>query len=211
MPNSTTSRGQRVLLTLTLLSVTLLSGCVRRRMTVRSNPPGARGYVDDRQIGITPFSTEFTYYGTRKIHLERDGMKSATVERKFHAPWYQWPVVDFFAETLWPWEVRDEREVVVQMEPLAPSDPQELLGRANAMRDDAQLSIAGSAVPPTIAPPATIPLPNNRRAPMMPGVLGPGLPSPANPYTGPPSVVSPSFRPAIPPTHADPTLLPPTQ
>ncbi len=207
MPISPTSRRRLRLLTLLLLSVMPLAGCVRRRMTVRSNPVGARGYVDDRQIGITPFSTEFTYYGTRKIHMERDGMKSVTVERTFHAPWYQWPVIDFFAETLWPWEVRDEREVVVQMEPQAAADPQQLLGRASAMRDEAQLSLAGSAVAPTVTPPPTIPLPNNG---VMPGVLGPGLPRPANPYVGPPSVISPSFRPAIPPTQADPNLLPPT-
>src|SRR5687768_13584388 len=35
------------------------SGCVRRRMTVRSNPPGAKVYVDDIEIGTTPVSTNF--------------------------------------------------------------------------------------------------------------------------------------------------------
>ena len=29
-------------------------GCVERRMTIRSNPPGALVYVDDYEIGITP-------------------------------------------------------------------------------------------------------------------------------------------------------------
>ncbi len=188
------------------LSCLLSSGCVRRRMTVRSNPGGARGYIDDRQIGVTPFSTEFTYYGTRKIHLERDGMKSVTVERTFYAPWYQWPVIDFFAENLWPWEIRDEREVVIQMEPLAPVDPQELLSRAGRMREESQLGLAGTDVVPTQTPPPIVPLPDNfdSRSRF-------GLPIPTNPYTGPRSVVSPSYRPAIPPTQSDPNLLAPGQ
>ena len=40
-------------------------GCVQRRMTIRSNPPGALVYVDDYQVGTTPVSTDFGYYGTR--------------------------------------------------------------------------------------------------------------------------------------------------
>ena len=35
----------------------VLPGCVRRRMTVRSNPPGAVVFVDDQEIGTTPAST----------------------------------------------------------------------------------------------------------------------------------------------------------
>jgi len=41
------------------------SGCVQRRMTVRTNPPGALLYVDDYEIGTTPVSTEFLYYEKR--------------------------------------------------------------------------------------------------------------------------------------------------
>ena len=46
---------------LLLLAVIVLwagqTGCVRRRLTVRSNPPGALVYIDDRPIGKTPVST----------------------------------------------------------------------------------------------------------------------------------------------------------
>src|SRR4051812_10525790 len=40
---------------------------VRRRLNVNSNPPGALVYVDNQQIGTTPCSVDFTYYGTREI------------------------------------------------------------------------------------------------------------------------------------------------
>ena len=55
-------------------------GCVQRRMTIRSNPPGALVYVDDYQVGTTPVSTDFVYYGTRKIRLIKDGYDTLTVQ-----------------------------------------------------------------------------------------------------------------------------------
>ena len=65
-------------LLLVLLAVTAHSGCVRRRMTVRSNPPGAVVFVDERRLGVTPVSTSFTYYGTRDVRLMKDGYETVT-------------------------------------------------------------------------------------------------------------------------------------
>ena len=53
-------------------------GCVQRRMTIRSSPPGAMVYVDNQEIGTTPVSTGFTYYGTREFRLVKDGYETLT-------------------------------------------------------------------------------------------------------------------------------------
>ena len=71
------------------------TGCVQRRMTVRSNPPGALVYVDDYQVGTTPVSTDFIYYGTRKVRLVKDGYETLTVRQPFPLPWYQVFPLDF--------------------------------------------------------------------------------------------------------------------
>src|SRR5262245_48203574 len=84
------------------------SGCVRRRMTIVSNPPGAQVFIDKQEIGTTPVSTAYIYYGTREIQLAKDGYETVTVTRNFDPPWYQYPPLDFLAETVWPREVRDE-------------------------------------------------------------------------------------------------------
>ena len=108
---------------------------VRRRLTITSNPPGAVVFVDDREIGITPVSTAFTYYGTRKIQLVLEGFETLTVKRTFSPPWYQWPVVDFISENMIRRELRDERVVDFRMVPqrIVPSD--QLLLRAQRLRD----------------------------------------------------------------------------
>ena len=69
--------------------VVAAAGCVQRRMTIRSNPPGALVYVDDYQIGTTPVSNDFVYYGTRKIRLVKDGYETLTVRQPFPIPWYE--------------------------------------------------------------------------------------------------------------------------
>jgi hypothetical protein len=97
------------LLPIAALCLCAACGCVRRRMTIVSNPPGAAVYVDNQQIGTTPVSTGFTYYGTRNVTLVLDGYETQTVKHTFHTPWYEVPPLDFASENLWPWEIRDER------------------------------------------------------------------------------------------------------
>ena len=66
---------QHALVIMTLIALTA-TGCVRRRLTVRSNPPGASVYVDNQHIGKTPCSVDFTYYGTREIRLVKSGFST---------------------------------------------------------------------------------------------------------------------------------------
>src|SRR5687768_6865609 len=83
------------------------TGCVRRRMTVRSNPPGAKVYVDDIEIGSTPVSTYYTYYAARKITLIKDGYRTETTYHRILPPWYEIPPLDLVSENFWPYELRD--------------------------------------------------------------------------------------------------------
>jgi hypothetical protein len=126
-----------LLLILIASSLSLGSGCVRRRLTVRTAPAGATLYVDDQPIGETPVSTPFTYYGTRKIQIVKDNFETLTVKQVFNPPWYQYPVIDFIAENLWPWEIRDERVVDFQMIPQQIVPTERLLENGQQLRDSA--------------------------------------------------------------------------
>ncbi|MCA9187309.1 MAG: PEGA domain-containing protein [Pirellulaceae bacterium] len=130
-----------LLLGLLALSAT---GCVRRRLTIRSNPPGALVYIDEQEIGRTPIATSFTYYGTRRIRLVKDGYETVTALEKVPPPWYQIPPLDFVSENLVPREIRDERYVDFNLVPQRVVPTQELLGRAQQLRTSSQ---AGMVVP----------------------------------------------------------------
>ena len=109
-------------------------GAVRRRVTIRSNPPGALVFIDDQEIGVTPVSTSFIYYGTRKIQLIKDGYETVTVLRTFKPPWYQWAVIDFITENLVRSEFRDERLIEFKLKPLRIKTNKELVDRGNQLR-----------------------------------------------------------------------------
>ena len=146
------------------------SGCVRRRLTVRTFPAGAQVFVDDQEIGTTPCSASFVYYGTRKITVMKDGYRTETLSQKLNPPWYEIPPLDFVSENLIARELRDERIVDVQLVPEEIVPQQKLLDRAQALREGSQ---AGYVLPllngGPIAPPSREPPPHI-------GVPGQGLP-----------------------------------
>jgi hypothetical protein len=149
-------------------------------MTIRSNPPGALVYVDDYQVGTTPVSTDFIYYGTRKIRLVKDGFETLTVRQPFPMPWYQVFPLDFVTENLWPAEIRDERVVDLAMVPAASTPPDQVVARAEQAR------VAAGSLPPVapqppqprliIPQPIPAPPPAQLPPPQMPAMP---LPAPA--------------------------------
>lgn len=156
-------------------------GCVQRRMTIRSSPPGALVYVDDYQLGTTPVSTDFIYYGTRKIRLVKDGYETLTVRQPFPIPWYEVFPLDFVTENIWPWEIRDERVVDLAMTTMVSTPPESVVARA----EQARLSAGSLPAPPPMpvvqqpvmaqpipAPPQSVPALNGGL------VLPPPSPSP---------------------------------
>ncbi|WP_231602674.1 PEGA domain-containing protein [Neorhodopirellula pilleata] len=120
-----------------IIALAMCSGCVRRRMTVRTSPPGATVSVDNQLIGTSPAATSFVYYGTRELRIEKDGYRTETIRRKIKPPWYQLPVLDFVSETLWPGEIRDERIIDVELVPQAIEPTGNVLGRAEMLRSQA--------------------------------------------------------------------------
>jgi hypothetical protein len=150
-PVNSTPLGALILLPLTdsfrfgLLLLCLIAlglpGCVRRRMTVRTNPPGATVSVDNQVIGTTPAATSFVYYGSREFRIEKDGYRTETIVQKIHPPWYQFPGLDFVSETLWPGEIRDERIIDVELVPKELAPANEVVERADSLRNQSRTGI----------------------------------------------------------------------
>src|SRR4051812_45120932 len=137
-------RGCRLALGIALTAVLGggLTGCVERRYTIRTNPPGALAIVNGEEIGPTPVSRSFTYYGEREITLMLDGFETRQVIEPINAPWWDNYVTEFFTENLIPYTFRDEREYVYQLAPATVPDKNDLLARAESLR------AVGSSPPP---------------------------------------------------------------
>lgn len=117
------------------------TGCLRRRMTINSNPPGAVVYVDEQRIGRTPVSTDFTYYGTRNIRLEMEDYETLHVQQPVAHPWYELPPFDFFSETFSAGEVKDQHTFTYNMTPKMLESDERILERANQLAEEASRSV----------------------------------------------------------------------
>lgn len=124
----------------TVIIVTLLcaslSGCVQRRLQVRSQPEGAFVSIDNQPIGPTPLSAPYTYSGTRQIRLEKDGFKTVEVEQRIRPAWFDTFPISLVTNNFWPYELRDERVLDFQLEPRSQANENLLLDRANQLRGD---------------------------------------------------------------------------
>jgi hypothetical protein len=216
--NSMPTRRQRQIRFAAALVLLCLAqtGCVQRRLTIRSNPPGALVYVDNEEIGMTPVATDFIYYGTRQIRLVKDGFETLTVLQPIPAPWYQVFPLDFVAENVVPGEIRDERVLDFNLVPQTIVHGDQLLQRAEDLRRTTQASIpaappgaiVGPAViqPPAAQPPLIQPLPP-AQPPFIQPLPGQALPiqplpalPPAQTLPTQPQSMPPGFMQPLPPT-----------
>jgi hypothetical protein len=143
------------------------AGCVQRRLTIRTNPPGALVYIDDYEIGTTPVSTDYIYYGVREFRVVKDGYETVHQLQYVPPPWYQFFPLDFVAENAIPYEIRDQRTFDFQLVPQTVVPTDELLGRAEGLRGRTQ----PLAPQPAIPPPGESPV-----QPLPPPQSEPGLP-----------------------------------
>ena len=111
----------------------LFAGCVTRTITIKTNPSNALVYVDNELIGESPVEIPFTYYGTRKITIEKkdaDGRlicERKIVFEKIKTPVYEMFPLDFFSENLWPFDIQDNHILnydLVEVTPLSRKEQQ---------------------------------------------------------------------------------------
>lgn len=115
------------------------SGCVSRRMTFVSNPPGAMVLLDGREIGYSPASADFTWYGTRRVTMIKDGYETKTDLVTVSAPWYQWPIIEFFSDNLLPHRITDRRVYGFDLQPKLMIPDEQLRDRARQLRSEGQI------------------------------------------------------------------------
>lgn len=129
----------RMLLAASAAGCLLPVGCVSRRMTICSDPPGALVMLEGRELGYTPVSVDFTYYGTREFTLVKDGYETLTVKQPVAKPWYQYAGVDFFADNLTPGHVTDRHQFRYALTParIVPNDI--LRQRGEQLRSEARI------------------------------------------------------------------------
>jgi hypothetical protein len=113
-------------------------GCLHRELRITSEPPGALVWVSDLEIGRTPVTVPFTWYGDYRITVRRDGYRTLKTHADIDPPVHEFCPLDLFSE-LAPWTYHDRRYLHYVLEKLdepATQAEDELIRRADALHEE---------------------------------------------------------------------------
>ena len=85
-----------------------VGGCVEREMIITSDPAGALVFISDREIGRTPLTHEFLWYGDYEIRVSHQGHDTLNTHRNLRWPWYETAPLDLLS-AIAPWTYHDRR------------------------------------------------------------------------------------------------------
>ena len=134
-----------------IAALSALSGCVERRISIDTEPPGALVWLNDAQIGRTPVDVAFTHEGTYDLRIEKEGFEPLVTPAKTTGPLWDVVPLDFVVEVL-PVKARSETRWKFTLTPRDDSEDA-LLSRAGALRarvadGDAKEAAAAEATGP---------------------------------------------------------------
>ena len=105
----------------------LTTGCVRRSLTIRTDPPGALIYVNDQLKGESPVTYDFQWYGWHRVMVRKEGFERVEDRKLLRSPVYLWNPFDLAMELL-PFPIRDARTwsytLAPSAVPVAPKPPE---------------------------------------------------------------------------------------
>jgi hypothetical protein len=116
--------------------LTCASGCIERILTVQSNPGGALVELNGQEMGRTPVSRDFTWYGVYDVTLRLDGYQTLKTGAKVYAPIYEWIPLDLVTELL-PFPFKDHHTLNFDLvpEPAASEPNAGIIDRAQDLRN----------------------------------------------------------------------------
>lgn len=109
-------------------------GCVRRTLTITTEPPHARVFLNDHEVGVSTVQTDFTWYGDYDVVIRKEGYETLHTRWKVEPPWYQFIPIDFLTEVLWPGQLHDQRSKHFELSPSQTPDAETLVERAREVR-----------------------------------------------------------------------------
>jgi hypothetical protein len=119
----------------------LSAGCVERKLTIVTQPENATVWLNDEEIGTTPVTVDFNWYGDYRVRIEKSGYAIINTHKKLKPPFYDRFPIDFFAQHLWPRRIVDTYTWNYELAPYQAPDPEELVKAANAAKAGFQQEI----------------------------------------------------------------------
>ena len=121
-----------------LLVLTALAGCVERELTINTAPQGAVVALNDEEIGVSPVTVNFKWYGDYCVRISKEGYETLDTHRELKGPWYDYFPFDFFAQIVNPNRIVDSYEWMFELSPRRQISPEELIQNARELKKQLQ-------------------------------------------------------------------------
>jgi len=125
------------LLAAALLVAVTSTGCVRRTITITTEPPAALVFLNDQEVGRSAVTIDFLWYGDYDVIIRKESYQTLKTNWEIKAPWYQIIPFDFVAEVLWPGHLHDKHSRHFTLDPAEVPTQEELVKRAEEIRQRA--------------------------------------------------------------------------
>jgi hypothetical protein len=116
-----------------LIGTILVGGCVERQLTINTKPQGALVTLNDEEIGTSPVTVSFEWYGDYDVRVSKEGYETLKTHRKLEGPWYDKFPYDFFA-MLNPKRTVDAYEWTFELGPKKEISRDELIQNAQELK-----------------------------------------------------------------------------
>ena len=117
-----------------LLMLTILAGCVERELKINTTPQGALVALNDEEIGESPVSVNFNWYGDYCVRISKEGYETLNTHRDLKGPWYDHFPFDFFAQIVNPNRIVDSYEWTFELSPRRQIIRDELIQNAQELK-----------------------------------------------------------------------------
>jgi hypothetical protein len=111
-----------------------MSGCVERKLTINTEPQEALVVLNDEEIGVSPVTVSFNWYGDYKIQLSKSGYETLITQRELKAPLHDRFPFDFFAQVLNPKRIVDEYEWSFELNQAQQPEREDLIQAADKFK-----------------------------------------------------------------------------
>ena len=118
-----------------IVSTAILTGCVERKLTINTEPAGAIVILNDEEIGTSPVTVSFNWYGDYNIRITREGYETLKTHRELKGPWYDAFPFDFFA-MLNPKRTVDSYEWTFELAPKHEPTREQLIQNAEELKKE---------------------------------------------------------------------------
>jgi hypothetical protein len=124
-----------VLTVVGLLAAVCLGGCVERQLTINTEPQGAMIVLNDEEIGVSPVTVSFEWYGDYNVRVSKEGFETLKTHRELKGPWYDGFPFDLLT-LLNPERTVDTYEWTFELEPKKEVNREALIQKAQELKNE---------------------------------------------------------------------------